>query len=74
MYSNFAEILLNSVPVLPSSASLPELGRVLRIPAGIGGDWKVLQKFAFCMQKHFPSFCLIDLLHKGEGVVGQDTN
>ena len=49
MYSNLAGILLNSVPVLPSSASLPELGRVLRIPAGLwpvlqelGGDWKVL--------------------------------
>ena len=33
MYSNLAGILLNSVPVLPSSASLPELGRVLRNPA-----------------------------------------
>ena len=51
MYSNLAGILLNSVPVLPSSASLPELGRVLRIPAGLqpvlqelGGDWKVLLK------------------------------
>ena len=49
MYSNLAGLLLNSVPVLPSSAKLAELGRVLRIPAGLlpvlqelGGDWKVL--------------------------------
>ena len=51
MYSNLAGILLNSVPVLPSSVSLPELARVLRIPAGLwpvlqelGGDWKVLEE------------------------------
>ena len=37
MYSNIAGIVLNSVPVLPSSASLPELGRVFRIPAGLAG-------------------------------------
>ena len=41
MYSNLAGILLNSVPILPSSTSLPELGRVLRIPAGL---WPVLQE------------------------------
>ena len=53
MYSNLAGILLNSVPVLPSSAKLAELGRVLRIPAGLlpvlqelGGDWKVLLRGA----------------------------
>ena len=58
MYSNLAGILLNSVPVLPSSASLPELGRVLRIPAGLqpvlqelGGDWKVLSKSALAQSQ-----------------------
>ena len=44
MYSNLAEILLNSVPVLPSSASLAESSGFLQdscrtpaSPAGIGG-------------------------------------
>ena len=54
MYSNLAGILLNSVPVLPSSAKLAELGRVLRIPAGLlqelGGDWKVLRLYCKTMQ------------------------
>ena len=39
MYSNLAEILLNSVPVLPSSASLAEFSGFLQ---ELGGDWKVL--------------------------------
>ena len=46
MYSNLAEILLNSVPVLPSSASLPESSGFLQDSGqscrNWGGDWKVL--------------------------------
>ena len=41
IYSDLAEILLKSVPVLLSSAKLAELGRVRRIPAGL---WPVLQE------------------------------